>query len=374
VTTAVRSRLVCVGVWVGLVITAACRDRTPIRIGVVQSSEGEAGARLAMIDVNESGGVHGRALSLRFMAAGGQASANVAIAAAESLSEDPTVIGVVGHANSSATLSASQIYNRRQLPQIAPTSSSPLLARAGPYTFRLVASDIHQARFLADRLLAAGSPRTAVLYVNDDYGRALYGEIRARLADAKMAPVFVAPYVEGVRLPNVDATAQAIADANAEWLLWLGRTPELRQLLGPLMRRAPRIRVLAGDAVATEETESNIDGALTGIRYSVFVDLSAGRDALQSLRRRYSARMGHRLTPESALAYEATMLIATAARVAGPDRRAVRDYLASLGRSRVPYPGATRDIAFDSTGALRASYWLAEVTAEGVRIVPPGAR
>ena len=55
------------------------------------------------------------------------------------------------------------------------------------------------------------------------------------------------------------------------------------------------------------------------------------------------------VTPEqrSALAYDATMLIGRAALEVGANRKAVRDYLASIGSSVQPMSGVTGTIAFD---------------------------
>jgi branched-chain amino acid transport system substrate-binding protein len=359
---------------VSAVIAGACGDQQPVRIGVIVSAPGVAGAQFAALEINNSQGIRGRPLELRVMSQGGAVTARLALLAADSVSLDPAVIGVVGHSNSSASLSGSQIYNARHLVQIAPTSTAPLLSQAGPYTFRLVASDIHQARYLAGQITADGAkPSIAVFFVNDDYGRSLYHELRARLAASGVPVVFDSPYSEESPLTDVELLAREVAKSRAELLVWLGRPPQLRQLLPVLRRVTPRLPVLASDGVDNPETERNADGVLTGVRFVCFVDMNGSRPALVGMRDRFRAHTGDEATVEAALAYDAVTLLATAAREVGARREAVHGYLRSLGSTRPRFPGVTGDIAFDKNGDLdssRPSYCLSEVTAQGARVIP----
>lgn len=349
---------------------SACTDVHAVRIGVISTTEGVAGANFAVSEINTSGGIRGRALVVRVMAEGTSTLARAALSAADSLVQDPTVIGVVGHSNSSASLSGSQIYNARHIVQIAPTSSSPLLSTAGHYTFRLVPSDVHQAQFLAEQLTAEhGKPRTAVVFVNDDYGRALFQEFRRQLVERGVPIVLEMPYTETQPLTDVAAAARAVAKSDAQTLVWLGRTQQLRQLLPALRTLVPHIDILASDGVDNAETERNLDGVLTGIRYACFVDVTSSRPEFAALRDRFRAKTGDSMTAGIALTYDAVMLLATAARTVGPRREAIRKYLASLGRDRPAFAGATGNFAFDEHGDPQPSYCLAEVTPQGTRIV-----
>ncbi len=235
-----------------LLTLAACDNQPPITIGVVLSSEGQAGAQLAIDELNESGGINGRPVALRVAAAGASTLAGPALAAAESLTADRSVVAVVGHSNSSASLSASQIYNARRLVHIAPTSSSPMLTIAGPYTFRMVGSDIHQARFLADAVMSGPGPhRIAAIYVNDDYGHALYREVRRQLAYHGITTVFHAKYAENRDISHPSEVIAGLVAAGATHLLWLGRSPQLMAITGSLRSELPGLRVIASDGTRT---------------------------------------------------------------------------------------------------------------------------
>ena len=109
-----------------LLAAEGCRSRETVRFGIVVTVEAVVAAQLAASEINASGGIQGHPLELQVIAGGSSTRASLSLAAAEELSGDATVIGVVGHSNSSASLSAAQIYNARHLVQIAPTSSPPV--------------------------------------------------------------------------------------------------------------------------------------------------------------------------------------------------------------------------------------------------------
>ncbi len=350
-------------------VAPGCRSREPVRIGIVVSHDAQAGAHFAATEINAAGGILGHPLSLKVIP-GANTRASLALAAAETLSQDSTVIGVVGHSNSSASLSAAQIYNARRVVQIAPTSTAPLLSLAGPYTFRLVASDVNQARFLADLIMADDAkPRTALFFVNDDYGHALNRELRARLESGGVPVVHDGPYTGEASLPDVTTTARTVADGHPDLLVWLGRTMQIRELLPALRPVLPGLRILASDGIDSIETALNADGLLTGVRYVSLVDPSPSRAALQGLRTRFRAATGTPLAAEAALTYDAVMLLTTAARAVGTEREAIRDYLSELGTLRPPYEGATAAIAFDPNGDPQPAYYLAEITGDGTRLI-----
>src|SRR5260221_3740861 len=168
---------------------------------------------MAADDLNAGGGINGRRLEHRVVNGLSSTSAKDALTAAESLATDATILAVVGHTNSNASLAASQVYNERHVVQIAPTSTAPLYSHAGPYSFRMVPSDLYQGEFLA-KVVAGGSPpsRVAVLYQEDRYGRSLRGRLAEELAVRDIQPVYDAP-PRGVvalnRLPAIPAAGLA---------------------------------------------------------------------------------------------------------------------------------------------------------------------
>jgi len=348
-----------------------CGSPKPIRIGLVLDGDGERGATLAANDVNASGGIRGRPLQLQILRGLSSTSAKVALAAAESLATDPTILAVVGHTNSSASLAAAQVYNEHHLVQIAPTTTAPLFSQAGRYSFRLVASDSHQGAFLASIVLADSThPRTAVAYVNDDYGRALHETFVRGLSARGIAPVYEGPYSEGDGFDDIADVANAIARSRPQLLVWLGRAPELRHLLPTLRAALPNLRVLASDGFSGPGLRVDTTGSIVGVRYVRFLDIGNPTPAERGLRERFSRIWaGEEYTDQYLMAYQAVRLLAEAIRDGGDDREAIRNYLSELGSTRPAFPGISGPITFDAHGDPSPSYHIAEVTSTGSKAV-----
>ena len=355
-----RSRVVAL--LAGAALAAGCESPSERRIGVVLGQEGVLGAELAIEDLNARGGPP---IAIRSLTGAFGSSAQVALQGAESLAVDPTVLAVVGHANSSASLAASQVYNAQRIVQIAPTSTSPLYSQAGPFSYRLVGSDEHQARFLVRQIDRAASKRLAIVYANDDYGRALRGLVVAELAARDIRPVYQGPYAEA-ETTGTDLV-RALVAARPTTLVWLGREPYFMRIRHDLHARLPGLPVLASDGFGGVAVLDD-PAKFPGVRFVRLVSVDTG-PAEQALRRRYRAAGAHSdMTDQAFLAYDAVLLLGTAIREAGPDRGAIRGWLDQLGRSHPAFRGMTGPIAFSPDGDRASTYQL--VTLGGPTMSP----
>ena len=359
----VRSACVVVALASLSVLAIACDRTSSYRIGVVLDADGVRGAAFAAQAINLAGGVHGHRLELVTMPGASATSASVALTTAERVASDPNVLAVVGHTNSSASLAASQVYNARHVTQIAPTTTTPLYSRAGPYSFRLVASDDHQGLFLARQVLSR-SPRqrTAVIFVNDDYGRALASVVIRELQAAGRAPAYSTPYSEhldGFR--DHAEVVGALARARPDLLIWIGRSLDFSQIARELWEALPHLSVLASDGFGGPALSQDSLQTLARVRYVRLVDYSRPDTVLVRLMAQYHNAGFGELTDQAALAYDAVSLLAQAMRERGAKRDAIREWVASVGRSSPPFPGVTGPIAFPTGGDRAPVYVLSDV-------------
>jgi branched-chain amino acid transport system substrate-binding protein len=349
-------------------LAAACDRGEPYIIGVVLGGDGARGAGLAAQDVNAHGGVNGHRVQLVLMSGASSVSARVALAAAESLTSNDRVLAVVGHTNSAASLAASQIYNARHVVQIAPTSTTPLYSNAGPYSFRMVASDVHQGVFLANEVIAHGGARVAVLYVNDDYGRGLREVLVERLRAIGVKPVYDAPFGEDDR-HEVGEIIESVVRARPQVLVWVGRAHRFRDVSVALRRELPTMSVLASDGFGGPELSHDTEHLFDGVRYVRLVDYTRHDSAMRAFRNRFIERVFPELTDQAVLSYDAVTLLAEAMRHVGPNREAIRDWLSKVGHGSPPFEGLTGPIAFPTGGDRAPGYFMdvAEMTDSPVR-------
>lgn len=333
--------------------TVACGTDRPIRIGLagpfgeLRAAAMRVAAELAVRELNAAGGVRGRPLELVVLDDSGRAERAVEVA--RTFANDPTVVAVVGHLTSGATMAAAPVYGGQQpVLVISPSASSPLVTDAGPWVFRVCPTDeLHGTRLAAwarDRLRAS---RAAVLYVNDDYGR-------------------------GVR----DMFVQAFTAAGGEILgddPYLDNLPSFRPYLERQRRRgAPDVLLIAGTRGGAERVLATLDSvglkpAVLGGDGLVGIEAATARAegmylstaylpdrpgaANEAFIRAYQAANADRLPDHrGAGAYDAVRLIARAIEAAGTDRRRIRDYLAGVGTRHPAFDGVSGRIAFDENG------------------------
>jgi len=327
-------------------------------------------AELAVQEINAQGGIRGRRVELRIR--DDSARPDIAIRIAQDFVEDPSIVAVVGHLTSTASLAAGRIYGeaRRPIVMISPSASSPDLSGVNPWMFRACPSDLSHGTQLARyarRLLSAR--RVGVIYLDDDYGRGLRlsfaGEFR-RLGgqiveeDPMLSTTAsLEPYLSRLRRgAGIDALMLATDRGGAELAL-----REMRAL-------GLHWTALGGDALSGIET----DGAMAeGVRMSAayLVDQPGDRNAkfVSAYARAYP---GERPDHRGATAYDIVQLLATVLADVGTDRRAIRDRLARVGGDQPAFQGVTGKISFDTNGDVPEKPVVIGTVRDGQLITEPG--
>ncbi|AXY41800.1 ABC transporter substrate-binding protein [Halomonas sp. JS92-SW72] len=134
------------------------------------------GARLAVQQVNEQGGILGGQTLVMPSADTTCADASAASNAADRMVNTENVTAIVGALCTGATIAAA---NNAAIPggvvMVSPASTAPAVSELddNDLVFRTVPSDAFQGEMLAKLVLDKGIDYVAVTYVNNDYGRGL---------------------------------------------------------------------------------------------------------------------------------------------------------------------------------------------------------
>jgi len=184
-------------------------------------------AELAVREINENGGIDGRDLVLETY--DDRCEPTDAANVAARIASDSSVVGVVGHVCSSATLAALPIYERAGLTVVSGSSTSPRITEDGGYPnfSRTVPNDAQQgidAALLAGELL--GAKRLAVLYASDDYGQGVLENFLATVPDTGAEVVAQETYTP-TQTRDFSAQLTAIKSADADALLLIGYYDDL---------------------------------------------------------------------------------------------------------------------------------------------------
>ena len=325
-------------------------DGATIRIGIAADLKRPnmqtvlRGVELAIDQLNAEG--TGR----RFELVKPPAPATGAVEIAASLRDDPTVVAVVGPADSRSSREAAPIFSdedgggRAALAAVSPTSTSVSLTGLSPWMFRVCPSDAASsraaARFVLDSL---GFRRATIMYRNDSYGRG-WSSAFTQAYEAGGGKVLERnPHLADMN--EWRAYAGVVKATRPEIVLFPGSPADLVGFVRSLRAIGADTPVLGGDAVSELEAQAT---EFAGVRYIAFFQASRARTPeAKAFVSAFTKKYGVPPEQRSALAYDATMLIGHAALEVGANRQRVRDFLASVGSSRQPVPGVTGPIAFD---------------------------
>lgn len=342
------------------------RDEGPVVLTVAAGSSFLEGARLALEDGLAAGPIPGLDTIL---IPEPTTRSDVALMHAEDLVTIPGLSAVIGHASSTSSLAASQIYNDHEVVQIAPTSTTPVYSQAGPFSFRMVPSDAWQGQFLADAVADAfpDGARLAVFFVNDDYGRGLRAEFRAHLDTERYPLVVDIPHLENDVGPvDVANGVAAAVEARPDVVVWLSRGPVLQMFLSDLRRELGGISIYGGDGIGIATPATYEIELWKSIFYSDFVDPKA-TPALRGFSERVRERTGRPVTTSEILSYDAMALLLAALRDGRRTGPEIRDWLDGLGRERPPFQGISGALSFDDNGDVERSHVLRTFDEAGAR-------
>ncbi len=357
-------------------LLGACGGTDPIRIGVAGNFGDPLSApmlhasRLAVEEINAAGGIRGRLVELVEYDDFGDTDSAVVVASALAASD---VVAVVGHGFSGPTLAASSVYNQADRPVVAitPSASSPEVAFAGPWTFRLCPSDLAHgaalARWARTRLNLA---RGAVIFSNDDYGRGIREVFERDYAGLQGVITESDPYLGSppVVEPYLDRIAR---DRRAEFVLVAGYLEEGTVILRGLRARGVMLPVLGGDGLEQiERLGPEANGTFVTSSYLPEIPSPGNRRFLEAWQQRYPD-----LPPPNGsgiYSYTAIYMLKAVIERVGVSRQAVRDGLADVGRGQPAFEGPLGPIAFDENGDVTDPRVYVGVAQDGRMVLAEG--
>ena len=269
-----------------------------------------------------------------------------ALAFATALVRRDEVAVVVGPSNSRHALATAPAYNAAGLAQVVPSATSRRLRGAGPATFVLVPDDSVEGEYLARfAWTVLGARRAVTFYANDEYGEGLRAGIHAAFTALGGTVLEETPTANEMDYEAVVASTRR--RHHPDLFFSAGRGVETGRILTAARRGTPALPVVAGDgAYFLPQHSPAAGGDLRGLYVLAFWVFDSTRADHRAFADRVRRTLGAEPTPEDALTEDALVLAATARAAAGPDRSAVRRWLAGLGTERPPFEGITGPITF----------------------------
>jgi branched-chain amino acid transport system substrate-binding protein len=190
-----------------------------------------------------------------------------------------------------------------------------------------------------------GARRAVTFYANDEYGEGLRAGIQSAFTALGGTVLEEMPTANEM---DYDAVVTSIRRRHRPDVFFsAGRGIETGRLLAAARTAPGAPPVVAGDgAYYLPHLVQATGGDLRGLYVLAFWVFDSTRADHQAFAERVRRTLGAEPTPEDALTEDALTLAATARAAAGPDRAAVRRWLAALGTDTPPFQGITGPIAF----------------------------
>jgi len=329
-----------------------------IRIGVASPYTGnlaaygdniKAGVNLKLKEINDAGGINGQKVELVW--GDDLCQPKDAGTVGSKFAADKSIVAVIGHLCSSATLAAMPIYVRAGLPTISPTSTNPTIGDVGKgWFFRNCYTDDFQGNYLASYVVPKllGKKKVAIFYENNDYA---IGLKNAFVEGAKNAGVTVTG-AEAYTTGTTDFTPQLtkLLSDKPETIFLCGYHPEGALIAGQSRKLGFTGPLFGGDGIDNEDY-IKIGGKAADNTYCTVPFLAAaagpaGKDFAKRFKKAYDRDVDWM----SANAYDCLGILAQVIAKTGPDRKKIRDGLAAINSKVNGYKGITGLTYFDKKG------------------------
>ena len=329
-----------------------------IRIGVASPFTGnlasygdnvKAGVNLKLKEINDAGGINGQKVEIVWGDDLCQPKDAGTIGA--KFAADKSIVAVIGHLCSSATLAAMPIYVRAGLPALSPTSTNPTIGDVGKgWFFRNCYTDDFQGKYLANYVVPKllGKNKVAIFYENNDYAIGLKDSF---MAGAKAAGVNVTG-VEAYMTGTTDFTPQLtkLLRDKPETIFLCGYHPEGALIAGQGRKLGFTGPFFGADGIDNEDY-IKIGGKAADNTYCTVPFLAASASpAGKEFAKQYKKAYGRDVDWMSANAYDCLGILAQVIGKVGTDRKKIRDGLAALNSEASGYTGVTGLTYFDKKG------------------------
>ncbi len=348
--------LLLLGVSILVSLSCTSEQDTDVVIGALLPLSGDValygvnakeGIDLALDEVNQSGGIHGR--TLRVVYEDSQADPKTGVAGFRRLISVHSVPAVIGGITSSVTLACAPIANEEQVVILSPAATSPDLSNAGPFVFRNWTSDAYEGQVISRFALGQrGIIKLAILYVNNDYGHGLVDVVTEYYSQNAATVVIAEPFEQG----STDFRTQItkIKNANPDGLYFVCYPEEAVILLNQIREMDLRVPLLATSAFQDEQILRLAGSAANAVVFPYPIEPNASDSTVTHFRSEFNRRYSKGPGIVGDTGYDALWMIVSALRNADNiTGAAIRDGLLRLH----DFHGASGIMTFDQNGDVQ---------------------
>lgn len=326
----------------------ALPDAVPLRVGALLPLSGkneyygkeiQNAIELARAEINEQGGIGGRRLEVVYE--DDKTDPRLGVSGMNKLATADRVPVVLGSWASGVVLATAPIAEEHKVVVMA-EAIAPKISEAGDYIFRIQPSAVLYVHALLEGLPKLAVRRLAVLYINNEFGRALYDTI---LTDAQK---------QNIEIVASESYAEGDQDFRTQLLKIKGQKPDALFVGGyqeqaSAMRQAHELgftgKILASATFENQTLVAELGALAEGVIYPYHFSSDTTNPKAQDYLRQYQNRFGVASGGFGAAMYDGVFIVAEALRKCGENTACIKD---ALYNTR--HEGVNGTTTFDSNG------------------------
>jgi branched-chain amino acid transport system substrate-binding protein len=315
----------------------------PIANNVNIAQEILRGVAQAQDELNRAGGINGKLLQVEI--ANDENSPEIVKKLANQFVRDSSVLAVVGHNSSDASLAAAPVYQQGKLVMLSPTSDAQDLSGIGSYIFRTIPTIRSQANTLSDYAVKTAK-KTNIAVCADSSSQSSQSFKKEFISALFASGGRVTPTNCDLAAPNFSAStisSQVVSD-RADGLLLLPSVDRIDRAIDVAQANQKRLSLLGSANLYTFQTLQQGQATVNGMVLTVPWHPGAipGNPFPQKARNLWGGAVNWR----TATAYDATQAI-----IAGLKQNQTREGLQqALSSPGFSVNGATGSIQFSQLG------------------------
>ena len=352
----------------GLSITAtAVAQQGPVQIfglvelsgtGTTSGTNFDNGIKLAVKEINASGGILGR--KIEYTSLDTQSQPQVAKALAQKAIDQGTYV-VMGPVFSGSILVSMAETRRAEVPNFTGGEASAITKQGNPYIFRTsFTQDTAMpkvARYLKDTVKAKS---VAIIWVNNDFGKGGLDTIKKAL-DAQGVKVAAEISTDPGQLDFSGAVLKA-KQANADALFVYTNEEESARALREL-RKQGYDKPIVGETTLTSQKVIELAGdAANGATAHVGLTADAPQPTIKKYNEAFQKEYNTKSDHNGLKGYSAMYIVKAVTEKLGKfDQKAFAKAMHGIKLSAKEYPGVLLDVSFDDNGDLDRESFMTTV-------------
>jgi branched-chain amino acid transport system substrate-binding protein len=339
--------------------------------GATSGTNFNDGAKLAVKEINDAGGILGR--KIEYTSNDTQSQPQIAKALAVKAIDDGAYV-VMGPVFSGSILVSMAETRRAEIPNFTGGEAAAITQQGNPYIFRTSFTQTTAmpkvARYLADNLKAK---TVAIIYTNNDFGKG-GRDVFIKALEPQGIKVVADISTDPGQLDFSGAVLKA-KQAGADALFVYTNEEEAARALRELRKQAYD-KPIVGETVLTSQKVIELAGdAANGAVAHVGLTADAPDAGIRSFAAKFQKEYNYRPDHNALKGYTGIYVVkAVTEKVGKFDPKALAEAMHGIKLSKADYPGVLMDVTFDKNGDLDRESFMTKVVngkQEVIATLPP---